>query len=123
MNYGEIKTAVKEYSHRNDLDAQIPEFIQRAAEQIGRRFGIMPSVLVNDADTNSTLDQHPQLYLYAALREMAIFTADLDATQHYDGLWNKECSEMNINYHGVDWDACNPPVICPGTDTCPQSSD
>ena len=118
MNYSEMQTLVKEYSHRNDLDDEIPGFIQRAAEQIGRRFGIMPAALVNPGDTNSTLDQHPQHNLYAALRELAIFTADLDATVHYEGLWAKECNEMNINYHGLDWDACDPPQICPGQTCC-----
>ena len=111
---GELKAEIKRYSHRSDLDSNLHDFINRTSERLGRRFGVMPGALVNENDTNSLLTHHPGLYIYGAMRELAIFTADLDATRHYEDLFQEQVRQMNINYHGADWDSCDPPVVCPG---------
>lgn len=111
MNYGELKAQIESWSHRTDLEEKIPEFIQNAGQRIGRRFGVMPFPMVLDTDTNSVLDVHSDLYLYASLREMMIFTENAPAAQAYETLYQAEVKQMNINYRGLDWDACDGPVM------------
>ena len=37
MNYGELKTEIKDYMHRTDLDSKIPQFIKMVSSMINRR--------------------------------------------------------------------------------------
>ena len=113
MNYGEIKTQIAKFAQRTDLGNEIPQFVANAGERIGRRFGVMPAPLIADTDTNSVLTTHPTLYLYAGLREYAVFTHNVTAVQAYEQLFTIEADRMNITYQGPDWAACEPPVMRP----------
>ena len=108
----ELKSKMARYSHRADLDPHYDDFVQGASERIGRRFGVMPSPLVADGDTNSVLTTHPHLYLAACMIELSEFTEDLIATREWMSIWREQASDMNINYQGLDWAACAPPVMC-----------
>lgn len=112
-NYGELKASIQKWLHRDDLEEEIPTFVSLAAERIGRRLGAMPPPLVADFDTNNMLTYHSGIYLYGSLREGAIHTHDSSAEQIYDRLFQNELADMNINYHGSDWDTCPPPVMAP----------
>ena len=113
MNYGELKAAVAKWSHRSDLDAEMGTFIQNVSEDLGRRFGVMPAPLIADTDTNSLLTTHSKIYLYGCLREVGAYTHNVQAVQAYEALYEGQVSEMNINYRGLDWDACCSPVMAP----------
>ena len=71
----------------------------------------MPSPLVSDTDSNSLLETHANIYLYGCLREQAIFTHNVEAVAAYEKLYQTEIKNMNVNYRGLDWDACCPPVV------------
>ena len=81
-----LTDAVISTSHRDDLSAQIPGFIQLADAQIRRNIpeqwdasGI-PDALSADNPTNELLSRHPDLYLYGAMLQLALWTQD-DAMQ------------------------------------------
>lgn len=111
MNYGEIKAQIDQWTHRSDLTAEVPQFIYNVSQRLGRRLGVMPSPLIADTDTNSILTTHPLLYLYGSLREVGIFTENVDMVQAYEMLYQAEVKELNINYRGLDWDACPSPAV------------
>ncbi len=111
MNYGELKKQIIDLSHRTDLEDEVPLFIQRCGERLGRRFGFMPTPLVADTDTNSILTTHSSLYLYGSLREVHVYTNYADGITAFETLFQLEVENMNINYKGLDWVACSPPVM------------
>jgi len=113
MNYGQLKQAVKDWSHRSDLDAHHATFVSNVSQRLGRRFGQLPAPLVVDTDSNSLLTTHPNIYLYGCLREVGIYTHNVEAVQAYETLYQNEVNEMNINYRGLDWDACCSPKMEP----------
>ena len=111
MNFGELKIQVKQLSHRSDLDEVIPQFVASVSQRLGRRFGVMPAPLVADTDTNSLLTTHSLIYLYGCLREVGVFTENVDMVRGYETLYQGEVRELNINYRGLDWDACESPAM------------
>lgn len=113
MNLRELEQAIRDWSHRSDLDPHISTFISNVSQRLGRRFGYMPSPLVVETDSNSLLTTHPNIYLYGCLREAGIFTHNAEAVRVYEGLYQEEVKQMNLNYRGLDWDACCPPVMAP----------
>lgn len=75
--YGELKTAVADWSHRSDLTARIPDFIRLAENDFNRRTGQSHDLTSRpDAASNELLDDYPDVYLYGALMQMAIYTQD-----------------------------------------------
>jgi len=111
MNYGELKEQAAKYAHRTDLNDQMDVFVRLLSERLGRRFGVMPAPLIADTDTNSLLNTHSGVYLYGVLKEIAIFTHNIDAMDAHERDYQREVSELNINYRGLDWDACCSPVM------------
>ena len=112
MNYGELKSQIATWAHRNDFTAVIPSFVEQVTQRLNRRFGITLTPLVNDVDTNLILDNNPTLYLYGCLRQGAIYTHDQPATEAYNALYNIEVDRMNITYAAEEWNT-TPPVVEP----------
>jgi hypothetical protein len=105
MNYGEIKAQVADYAHRADLADVIPDMIQRVTDRLERRFGELNlQSLVVDSDTNYILENNPDIYLYGALREVGVYTHDINQVTGYDDLFTEAVDQMNINYNGAEWD-------------------
>jgi len=118
MNLGELKEQIVAFSHRNDLDHVIQQFIDNTSQRLGRRFGVMPAPLLASTDTNSLLTTHSSIYLYGSLREQGIYTHDVAAVDKYEQLYQTEIRELNINYQDWDWAAEAGPVMCPARSTC-----
>jgi len=88
-----LTDAVISTSHRDDLSAQIPGFIQLADAQIRRNIpeqwdasGI-PDALSADNPTNELLSRHPDLYLYGALMQLAMWAEDDANASKYSNLF------------------------------------
>ena len=117
MNYGQLKQATAEWSHRSDLGDQMALFVSNVSQRLGERFGVMPAPLVDDTDTNSVLTTHPRLYLLGCQIEVSIYTHDAVAASAYEVILQEAISNMNVNYQDLDWAACPSPVITPYCDT------
>lgn len=116
MNYGELKAQVASYLHRTDLDAEIPDFIDRARERLNRRFLQHNPMFTHDSHTDPILTEWPDLYLYASLTEGYGFLHNGPAMSSWDIRFTREADHTNINHPGVATDVyTEPPVIVPYT--------
>lgn len=112
MNFGEIKAQIKDYSHRTDIDALIPDMVWTVTQRLLTRLGELNlQVLVADSDTNIILDKNSQIYLYGSLREVAIYAEDDRNVEKFEGLYQKEIAQLNINYDGEEWDNTVPVIL------------
>ena len=90
MNYGEIKTAIINRSHRADLTSHVPEFIELAEAEVNRRTESSFALTVG-ADTvhNELSDEAPDVYIFGGLMQLAIWTNDNDNLQKYTALFER----------------------------------
>lgn len=104
MNNGELKTKLRNYSHRGDLDSQLQGFINTATERLNQRFGFTLANMGIDTDSNPVIANHGEtLYFYAAMRELSVYIKDFNEAVRFDELFDKEAGRMNIHYRGDDW--------------------
>lgn len=90
----DLTDRVIDYSHRSDLSSKAQGFVDVATERLRMRFGgVLP---------DQTL--HENLYFYAAMRELRVYTEDYEQAVKMDELLDKEASRLNIKYEGTDWD-------------------
>jgi hypothetical protein len=108
MTRGQLQSLIQQWSHRTDLADQVDQFINAVTERLQRRLGITLDAMPGLNDKNIVSDANPTVYLYGALREMAIYTADAPAEREYDMLYEKEVNNLNINYNGAEWDNDTP---------------
>lgn len=52
-------------------------------------------------DTNPLLEAHPELYLYAALTEAAVYVRDRDSIAEYRALYELEVQQINISAYNL----------------------
>ena len=90
MNYGEIKTAITNRSHRTDLTSHLPEFIELAEAEYNRRTESTHN-LTGGADTvhNWLSDNAPDVYIFGGLMQMAVWTNDDNGLQKYTALFER----------------------------------
>lgn len=103
MNYGELKAKLVDYSHRDDLGAQMFRIVDTAKQRINTRFGLALGAMQIDTDTNTVLANQDDLYFYGAMRELSLYIKDMEEAVQFDQLFDKECARMNIHYRGDDW--------------------
>lgn len=112
MNYGELKSTIAAWAHRSDLTPLMFQFTDNVTQRLGERFGELPTVLINDSDTNVYLDQHSRIYIVGCQVEVSIHTQDAPAAQVYEQIFQEQLANFRINYTGADL-ATEPPVITP----------
>ena len=101
---GQLQTQIQQWAHRTDLSGVVDQFIDNVTERLNRRLGITLDPMNGLNDTNLVSQANPSIYLYGALREFAIYTADLPAEREYEMLYQREVDQLNINYNGDEWD-------------------
>jgi len=112
MNYKQLKEAIVSWTHRSDLNGDISTFVANTTVRLNDRFGVSLGPLIADDDTNVLLEEHAVLYLYGSLREQAIWSHNLVASQAYEALYQQAVSDMNINVTDEDW-YVGPPAMEP----------
>jgi len=63
--------------------------------------------LSGDADTNWLLTNYPNVYLYQALKQAAVFVKDANAAQSYEALYQQAKNAVN----GIDKASSNPSAM------------
>ena len=89
MNYGELKTAILNRSHRADLTALVPEFIALAESEYNRRAGTAHEIDGADTKHNWLSDNAPDVYIFGGLMQMAVYTADDNSLQKFTALFER----------------------------------
>ena len=109
MTYDQLITRLADISHRNDLGAQMANFVADANGTINRRFGVN---LVAPSHTVDVPVATEQLYLFAALESLYQYTANLDSAEYYRGQFADHANRQGM-LSGLDTDefACIPPAV------------
>jgi hypothetical protein len=117
MTYGQLKTRLAAVSHRTDLTASLPDFVEDARIKLNGRFGLTLAPFTADTDTNTVLTNFPLLYLYAALQSLYEHLNNGDNAGYYKGLFDEQCSMQNVtaNSGATDPYYASPPVIMAGS--------
>jgi hypothetical protein len=100
MNYGDLKTRVAAELHRDDLTAEIPAFIETARQRIQVRFGYTLAQFTADGDENDVLDEHPDLYLFAATSAGYLWTHNAEASAHYGSEFERLANQILVTNPG-----------------------
>lgn len=95
MNYGEIKTAIVNRSHRADLTSHVPEFIALAESEYNRRTGSGYEIDGADTKHNWLSDNAPDVYIFGGLAQLAVYTNDDNALQKYTALYERAVSQAH----------------------------
>jgi hypothetical protein len=85
---GDLKDELANYSHRSDLSARFPTFIQLAEKDINRE--LLSDYSLSDAADSATIEllvAAPDVYLFAALVHLAIYTHDPEKQAEWGGLY------------------------------------
>lgn len=109
-NYGELKTAVADYTKRRDLTARIPDFIQAAHVRIVEYAGQL-SQMTADEDTNELLSYNASVYLYGALAEAFAYLRDMEMLMIYQTKFEHELSNLAMTGFDTIDGIPNGPVI------------
>ena len=107
-NYGELKTAVADWTKRRDITARIPDFINLAHIKLVEYTGEL-TPMTQDGDTNELLNYNPFAYLYGALMEAYAYLRDIDQMSLYQAKFQKELD--NLAMTGYDNIGGSPQVI------------
>ena len=92
MNYGEIKTAIINRSHRADLTSHVPEFIALAESEYNRRTGSTYEIAGADTKHNWLSDNAPDVLIFGGLMQLAIWCNDDNGLQKYTALFERALS-------------------------------
>lgn len=94
-NYSDLKTSVSTWLNRDDLAAQVPDFIALAETRLKKRFKGVTTL--SDANpTSSFLTSYPDVYLYGALVEAEPFLQNDQRLQTWLGLYDRATAEIRI---------------------------
>lgn len=87
---GDLKDEIEAYSHRSDLTARFPTFIQLAERDINREL-LTDYNLSDAADTasNELLARAPDLYLFGSLVHLAIYAHDPEKGAEWGNLYSR----------------------------------
>ena len=109
MTPAEMKVRIAQVMHRNDLSAQMVNFLNDATERINRKFGV---ALVLPAD-DQPLPAPDTLYLYAALQSGYEFTNNGENAVFASQRFEQECRAqfMTGNGSGTDQFAGVTPAV------------
>jgi hypothetical protein len=112
MTSAQMKARIAEVLHRNDLTAQMDNFMADAMERINRKFGV---ALVLPAD-DQPLPAPDMLFLYAGLQSAYEFTNNGENAVFASERFAQECRGQFLTGNGsaTDQFAGVPPVIVGG---------
>jgi hypothetical protein len=108
MTYAELQAKIKDQSHRKDMDARIPGFIDDARNRINSRLGLALAPLVNPDDTNDVLTNNDLLYFYPACQAMYEFIGEFETASYFQNKWQGQADGYYVTRTGT-----TPLVITP----------
>ena len=96
MNYGEIKTAIINRSHRSDLTALVPGFVQLAEAEYNRRTASDYDLTTGtDSKSNWVSEFAPDVYIFGGLAHLAVYTNDDESFSKYGQLFERAVDQAH----------------------------
>lgn len=108
MNYQELVDKIVKTSHRKDLAATIPLFVEDARTKINDRLGLELAPFLGGTETNEVLDNHPLLYFYPAMQALYEYIVEFEGASYYHNLFIEQADAFHVTATGT-----TPLVITP----------
>jgi len=108
MTYEQLQAKIVATSHRKDLTAQIPGFVEDARVLLNYRLGLALVPLVNPTDTNDLLTANPLLYFYPAMKALYEYIVEIETASYYNQLYQEQAANHYVTATGT-----TPLVITP----------
>lgn len=102
MNYGELQAKIIDQSHRKDMTARVPQFIEDARVILNYRLSLELAPLVLADDTNEVLTTNWLLYFYPAMKALHEFILEFETASYFDAMYQGQVSEYYVNRKGQD---------------------
>lgn len=113
MTYAQLRAKMIDQSHRKDMVARVPEFIEDARTRLNMRLGIALLPFINDDDTNDVLTRFPLLYFYAGMVALYNFIIEMETADYFEQLYRAEVDSYYITRAGTEPLTITPEVPAP----------
>lgn len=102
MTYLELRNKIIATSHRKDLTALVPQFVDDARTLINERLGLQLVPLVADDATDDVLDRFPTIYFYAAMAALYEYIVEFETATYYLNRFGFQCDGYYITASGTE---------------------
>lgn len=102
MNYAELQAKIIDQSHRKDMAARVPGFIEDARVLLNYRLTLELAPFAADADTNEVLDTNWLLYFYPAMKALYEFILEFETANYFDAMYQNAVSDYYVNRTGTE---------------------
>jgi hypothetical protein len=113
MNYLQLVDKIVAVSHRKDLRAQVPQFVEDAQQQINDRLGLALVPFNAGTDTDPVLTEQPLLYFYPAMKSLYENIIEFETATYYDNLFQRQADAFYITAPGTTPLTITPEVPAP----------
>lgn len=108
MNYQQLQAKIIAQSHRTDMVAKVPGFIEDARVMLNYRLNLELAPFALDTDTNEVLTANHLLYYCAAMKALYEYIFEFETANYFYGQWQDQVAEHYVNATGTE-----PLVITP----------
>lgn len=113
MTYLELQNKIIDQSHRKDMAARVPQFIDDARVLINYRLSLELAPFTMPDETNEVLDSNHLLYFYPAMKALYEFIFEFETANYFDMLWQNLASDYYVNREGTEPVVITPEVPAP----------
>lgn len=113
MTHQELVDKIRLTSHRNDLAAMIPLFIEDARALLQYRLGISLLPLQYADSTNEILQENWLLYFYPSMKALYEYIVEIETAAYYDGLYQGQVDEYFVKRRNTTPLTITPEVPAP----------
>lgn len=101
MNYQQLQDKIIAQSHRKDMAAKVPGFIEDARVMLNYRLGLELAPLELADDTNEVLTANHLLYYCAAMKALYEFIFEFETASYFYTMWQDQVAEHFVNAPGT----------------------
>lgn len=113
MTYAELQADIADRSHRKDMAARIPKFIESARVRINYRLTLELVPFTAPDDTNDILTGNPLLYFYPAMQGLFEFIEEFESASYYNQMFDNQIAAYYVTRSGTEPLTVTPEVSPP----------
>lgn len=101
MTFADLYEKMADKSHRTDMAARIPKFVDDARTMLNLRLGLTLAPPADPDDTDEILSEWPLLYYYAAMGELYEFVEEYETGSYFAAKWEREIDRFYVTRLGT----------------------
>lgn len=102
MNYGELQAKIIDQSHRKDMAARVPQFIEDARVILNYRLSLDLAPFSAPEDTNDLLTGNWLLYFYPAMKALHEFILEFETASYWDAMYQEQAGAYYTTRKGQE---------------------